>query len=135
MVAPPVATPPVPPPPSDVAPAAENQADAVRAILTRYQLALESRDIAALKQVWPGLSGRQEDAIKTEFDRARRIAVRLDGVNVKITGTVAAVSCRRDYTVTTGDGQTLKTATEMLMTLSRRNGAWTIDAVRHEVIR
>jgi hypothetical protein len=104
-------------------------------VLTRYQLALESRDIDALKRIWPGLSGRQEEAIRAEFDRARGIAVRLDGVNVKITGSVAAATCRRDYAVTTGDGQTLKTATEMQMTLSRRNGAWTIDAVRHQVVR
>jgi eukaryotic-like serine/threonine-protein kinase len=114
---------------------AENAEDAVRAVLTKYQLALESRDIDALKRIWPALPRRQEDAIKTEFDRARGIAVRLDGVNVKITGGVAAVSCRRDYAVTTGDGQTLKTATEMMITMLRKNGAWTIDAVRHEVVR
>jgi tRNA A-37 threonylcarbamoyl transferase component Bud32 len=159
MVPPPVVPPPVTPPPvvavappvvaapppaapaasppsvSDAPTAAENPSDAVRTVLTRYQLALESRDIDALKRIWPGLSGRQEEAIKAEFDRARGIAVRLDGVNVKITGSVAAVTCRRDYAVTTGDGQTLKTATEMLMTLSRRNGAWSIDAVRHQVVR
>ncbi|HEY2905550.1 MAG TPA: protein kinase [Vicinamibacterales bacterium] len=135
VAAPPVAAPASPPPASDAAPAPENQSDAVRAVLTRYQLALESRDIDALKRIWPGLSGRQEEAIRAEFDRARGIAVRLDGVNVKITGSVAAATCRRDYAVTTGDGQTLKTATEMQMTLSRRNGAWTIDAVRHQVVR
>ena len=134
--APPPAAPALPAPPvNEPAPAVENPSDAVRAVLARYQLALESRDIDALKRIWPGLAGRQEEAIKAEFDRARGIAVRLDGVNVKITGSVAAVTCRRDYAVTTGDGQTLKTATEMLMTLSRRNGAWTIDAIRHQVLR
>ncbi len=135
VAAPPPAAPSPAPSASDAATAPENPSDAVRAVLTRYQLALESRDIDALKRIWPGLAGRQEEAIKTEFDRARGIAVRLDGVNVKIAGTVAAVTCRRDYAVTTGDGQTLKTATEMQMTLSRRNGGWTIDAVRHQVVR
>ncbi len=135
VVVPPVATPPAPPPPSSDAAPSENPTDAIRAVLTRYQLALESRDMDALKRIWPGLSGRPEEAIKAEFDRARGIAVRLDDVNVRITAGVAAVSCRRDYAVTTGDGQTLKTATEMTMTLSRRNGAWTIDAIRHQVVR
>jgi len=73
--------------------------------------------------------------MRAEFERARAIGVRLDGVTVKIAGGVATASCRRDYSVTTGDGQTLKTTTDMTMTLSRRNGAWTIDAVRHEVVR
>jgi serine/threonine protein kinase len=136
VAAPPPAAPASPAPPvNEPAAAPENPSDAVRAVLTRYQLALESRDIDALKRIWPGLAGRQEEAIKAEFDRARGIAVRLDGVNVKITGSVAAVTCRRDYAVTTGDGQTLRTATEMLMTLSRRNGVWTIDAIRHQVLR
>jgi serine/threonine protein kinase len=135
VAAPPAVAPSLAPPASEAATPAENSADAVRAVLTKYQLALESRDIDSLKRIWPALSGRQEEAIKAEFDRSRAIAVRLDGVNVKVTGSVAAVTCRRDYAVTTGDGQTLKTATDMLMTLSRRNGAWTIDAVRHQVVR
>jgi eukaryotic-like serine/threonine-protein kinase len=122
-------------PPAEPAVPTEDPADAVRAVLTKYQLAIESRDLDALRRIWPGLAGRQEEAMRAEFERARAIGVRLDGVTVKIAGGVATASCRRDYSVTTGDGQTLKTTTDMTMTLSRRNGAWTIDAVRHEVVR
>jgi serine/threonine protein kinase len=109
--------------------------EAVHAVLVKYQLALESRDMTALKRIWPSLSGRQEEAIRTELERARAIAVHIGDAKVKVAGTTASASCRRDYAVTTADGQTLKTATEMTMTLSRQNGVWTIDAVRHEVVR
>jgi hypothetical protein len=34
--------------------------------------------------------------------------------------------------VTTADGRALRTATRMTMTLSRRDGAWVIDAISHE---
>jgi len=96
---------------------------------------LESRDLAALKQIWPALVGRQEAAIKTEFDNARSIAVDLDNVNVRVANTAATVTCRRNYVVTTAQGQTLRTASRMTMTLERRNGSWVIDAIRHEVDR
>jgi eukaryotic-like serine/threonine-protein kinase len=131
-----VAPPPVPhAEPKEAAAPSESPVEAAHAVLVKYQLALESRDLDALRRIWPGLSGRQADAIKTEFDRARAISVRLDGVSVSVNGGGAVVSCRRDYVVTTLDGQTLKTATTMLMTLSSHGGAWTIDAVRHEVVR
>jgi eukaryotic-like serine/threonine-protein kinase len=131
-----VAPPPAPhAEPKEAAAPSESPVEAAHAVLVKYQLALESRDLDALRRIWPGLSGRQADAIKTEFDRARAISVRLDGVSVSVNGGGAVVSCRRDYVVTTLDGQTLKTATTMLMTLSSHGGAWTIDAVRHEVVR
>jgi hypothetical protein len=45
------------------------------------------------------------------------------------------VTGHRSYAVTTADGQTLRTATRMSMTLVRRDGAWTIETIRHEAAR
>ena len=104
-------------------------------MLARYRSALESRDIAALKRLWPSLGGRQEDALRSEFERARAISVGLDGIDIKPTASGATVTCRRTYTVMTGDGQTLRTATTMFMTLGRHDGAWSIESIRHEVAR
>jgi hypothetical protein len=61
--------------------------------------------------------------------------VGLDAVDIRPTGSGAAVTCRRSYAVTTADGQTLRTATTMFMTLARRDGSWSIEAIRHEVAR
>ncbi len=129
----------VPPPTAQPAPpparAEENPVTAVQAVLARYRAALESRDIGALKRIWPALSGRQEDAIKNEFEHSRSIAVGLDGVDIRPTSSGATVTCHRNYAVTTADGQTLRTATQMFMTLARRDGGWVIETIRHEVAR
>jgi hypothetical protein len=127
----PTAAPAAPPPPAPV----DNSAAAVQELVARYKSALEARDLGALKQIWPALGGRQETAMKAEFDNARAIAVTLQGVSVSIAGTTATVTCRRDYVVTTSDRKTLNSATRMTMTLERKNGAWTIDTIRHEAAR
>jgi len=98
----------------------------------RYKAALEARDLGALKQIWPGLVGRQEAAIKAEFDNARAIAVTLNAITPSIASNTATVTCRRDYVVTTADRKTLKTATRMTVTLDRKNGTWLIENIRHE---
>jgi serine/threonine-protein kinase len=133
----PAVTPPPPPPPAPAPPARaeENPVPAVQAVLARYRAALESRDIGALKRIWPALSGRQEEALRSEFEHARAIAVDLDGVDIRPTSSGATVTCRRSYMVTTGDGRMLKTATTMFMTLARRDGVWSIETIRHEVAR
>jgi hypothetical protein len=113
----------------------ENPVTAVQAVLARYRAALESRDINALKRIWPTLSGRQEDAIRNEFEHSRGIAVGLDGVDIRPTATGATMTGHRTYAVTTADGQTLRTATRMSMTLVRHDGAWTIETIRHEAAR
>lgn len=126
-----------PPPPAASAPvrAEENPVAAVQGLLARYRAALESRDIGALKEIWPALSGRQEEALRSEFEHSRAIAVGLDAVDIRPTSSGATVTCRRSYAVTTADGQTLRTATTMFMTLARRDGAWRIDTIHHEVAR
>jgi len=127
--------PPTPAPSSSPAPppaSVENPVAAVNDLLTRYKSALEARDLGALKQIWPGLGGRQEAAIKAEFDNARAIGVTLNAITPSIASNTATVTCRRDYVVTTADRKTLKTATRMTMTLDRKNGTWLIENIRHE---
>jgi hypothetical protein len=104
-------------------------------VLARYRAAIEARDIGALKRIWPSLSGRQEEALVGEFQHARGIAVGLGTPDIRPTTTGATVSCRRNYAVTTADGQTLRTVTTMIMTLVRRDGAWSIETIRHEAAR
>jgi hypothetical protein len=127
---------PTPAPSPAPAPApVENSGAAIQDVLARYKIALETRDLAALKQIWPGLSGRQESAIKAEFDNSRTIAVTLKSISPTITKDTATVVCRREYVVTTTDRRTLNSATRMTMTLDRKNGAWQIDNIRHDAER
>jgi hypothetical protein len=135
VVAPPVAAPPAAPAPAPSARAEESAEAAVQTLLTRYRTAIEARDIGALKRIWPALSGRQEEALVSEFQHARAITVGLGTPEIRTTGAGATVSCRRNYAVTTADGQTLRTVTTMIMTLARHDGAWSIETIRHEAAR
>jgi len=135
VVAPPVSAPPASPAPAPSARAEESTDAAVQTLLARYRTAIEARDIGALKRIWPTLSGRQEEALVTEFQHARSITVGVGPPDIRPTGTGATVSCRRNYAVTTADGQTLRTVTTMVMTLARRDGAWSIETIRHEAAR
>jgi hypothetical protein len=123
------------PPAAAPAPVPVDPAAGLNETMARYKHALESRDLGALKQIWPGLAGRQELAIKNEFDNARSIAVDLQNVSPAVSNNTATVTCRREYEVTTVDGRTLRTATKMTVTLNRRNGSWVIDTIRHEAER
>jgi hypothetical protein len=134
-VAPPTVSPTPPPQATPAARTDENPAMAVQDVLARYRASLESRDIGALKQIWPSLSGRQEEAIRNEFEHARAIVVSFGSVDIRPGGGGATVVCRRNYAVTTADGQTLRTATTMFMTLARRDNTWSIESIRHEVAR
>jgi serine/threonine protein kinase len=132
---PPAAAAPAPPsaPRTDAdAAARETPAAAIQRILGAYRGALESRDLAALKRIWPALSGRQEEAIRSEFDRARAIRVGLADVQTSVAGSTATVFCRRSYAVTLTDGQRLDTSSKMTMTLAGREGTWLIDNIRFE---
>jgi serine/threonine-protein kinase len=119
-------------PNADAASRETNAAAAIQRIVDDYRAALEARDLTALKRIWPTLSGRQEDAIRSEFDHTRTIRVGLSNIQTTVAGSIATVSCRRAYAVTTADGQRLDTASKMTMTLSGRDGAWVIDNIRFE---
>ncbi len=144
----PLAIPPEPgaAPPSASAPAAghpaveagANRASAeagVREVLARYVAALESRNLAALKRVWPGLSGAQEAAIRAEFENARRIAARLLDPAIEVSAGTATVTCRRRYEIETLDGHRLRSDTISTLSLRSSGGGWVVENVRHDVER
>jgi serine/threonine protein kinase len=123
--------PPKPVPP----PSAESERQLVASSLQRYAAALQARDIAALKVVWPGLSGKQEEAIRHEFSNSRDIHVQLVDIEIRVTGDTATAAARRIYQLQTLDGQRLETANRAFLSLHRSGGTWLIDRIRFEPLR
>jgi len=117
------------------APTIDNPAAGINETLNRYKGALEARDVDALRRIWPGLGGRQEAALRSEFENARTITVNLQGISSAVTNGSATVTCRRDYVVTTVDGRTLRSSARMVVTMNRHNGSWVIDNIRYEAER
>ena len=99
--------------------------------LRRYTSALEHRDIAALKTVWPGLGGREQMAIENDFQNARSLSVSFVNPKVEISGSAATVSGVRQYSIVTRDGQALRSETVTTLSLKRAGNDWLIDSVRH----
>ena len=128
----PAAAPPVLP--SDEHPTTDPQ-DAIRRTLQQYSAALEARSLPALKQVWPGLGGAQERAIKTEFDNARHITVALESPRIQVTSDTATVVATRRYALATVDGHELRSDTRSTFQLRSTGGAWVIESVRFDAAR
>jgi ketosteroid isomerase-like protein len=93
---------------------------------------LESRNLAALKRVWPSLGGTQERAIQTEFANARTLQTQFTDPRITINGDITTVTGFRMYSLVTQDGQRLSSVTRTTMTLRRDGGAWVIERVVHQ---
>lgn len=113
-------------------PPAEN---GVRDLLRRYEQALESRSLEAIRRVWPSLSGPQEDALRREFQQTRRIEVDIDDPHITLSGGTGTVVFVRRYHLTTVDGQRLDRNSRTTMSVRRAGSDWVVDRVHFEAIR
>src|SRR5918994_4204845 len=109
--------------------------EAIRRALQQYSAALEARSMPALKQIWPGLGGAQERAIKAEFDNARQISVTLDSPRIQVSGDTATVTATRHYSLATVDGHELRSDARSTFQLRAAEGGWVIESVRFEAAR
>jgi serine/threonine protein kinase len=130
-VEPPPKPEPPPAPPVQSGPSAQDQ---ITAVVERYRAALEQRSVAALKAVWPGLSGAQQTAIESEFANARAIEVQLASPRIQVTGTSATVVTRRQYRLRTRDGQQLSSESITTIALRQAGGTWVIESVRYQPV-
>jgi ketosteroid isomerase-like protein len=102
----------------------------VLALLQRYRAALESKDLASLKGIWPSMGGGQEKAIRDSFQFTRSMQVDLQAGDVQIAGDQATVRCRRHDEMVSVDGQKAQTDTAPTFQLRRKGDSWIIEAIR-----
>ena len=131
----PTAPPPAAQPPPSAPASAQSQEGAIRELLTRYELALESRSLEALKRIWPSLGGAQQSAIRNEFQHASRIDVDLVDPHISVNGAAATVTFVRHYELLTVDRQIRRADTPTTMTLRRTDSGWVIDQIRFTAAR
>jgi tetratricopeptide (TPR) repeat protein len=137
--APPVAAAPAPPPTTPAPQVVERRTpdpqETIRRTLEQYTSALEARSLPALKQVWPGLGGAQERAIREEFRNARSISVTLESPRIQMSGDTATVVATRHYALSTLDGHELRSDARSVFQLRASDAGWVIEAVRFEAVR
>ena len=132
QVAVPAPAPAVSPPPTAEALAAARDA-AITDVLGRYVSALESRNLDALKRLWPGLTVQAQEAMRIEFQHANRISVEIVDPRITGTGDAATVTFIRRYEVFTGEGQRLRSESHATMDVRRAGGSWVIERIRFDL--
>ena len=122
-----------PEPPPAPAPREPSPEEAIGALIDRYVRALEARDMAALRAVWPGLSRAQQAAQESEFGNARAISVSVGSPRIEVSGNTATVVAQRRYALETRDGQQLRSETRTTFVMRQgAGGNWVIESVQHQ---
>jgi hypothetical protein len=104
---------------------------AISDVLGRYKSAVESRNIEALKRIWPGLP---EQALRDEFRHAKSISVGIVDPRISATNDSATITFVRHYEVV-ADGEPLRSQSNVTMELRRNGNAWMIERIRYDTRR
>jgi hypothetical protein len=124
----------VPPPDPPKAPAppptASNPRTEVRATLDNYVRAVETRDIALLRQVRPGLTDEEINRTRAsnEIKRSQKVDLKVD--EITINGDEAQALGRREDVIILRDGQRLRQDLKFTYTLKRGPRGWVIQEAR-----
>jgi hypothetical protein len=99
-------------------------------VLGGYKTAMESRDAAALKRLWPGMPGDFEQQLVASFRMTRTLAVDLSCQEPAIEGDRARLQCQRviRYEFTNGDRRSGESSNTF--DLRRRGGSWVLENIR-----
>jgi hypothetical protein len=130
-----VAPAPAAPPPQPSAEAIAAARDAlITDLLGRYKTAIEGRNLEAVKRIWPGISTREQDALRDEFLRATSISVGILNPRISATADAGTVTFIRHYDVVK-EGQNLRSQSNATMEVRRSGTSWVIERIRFELRR
>ena len=129
-VPPPAPSPPVTLPVTPERPAVPDAAAEIRQILRLYARVFESKDLALLQQVRPGIRPEELSRYRDVFDRTRSYKLNLKVDSIKVSGDEAEARGRREDVVVTSNGETVRTPGEFRFRFKRSNNRWSIDAVK-----
>jgi eukaryotic-like serine/threonine-protein kinase len=135
LTPPPVAAPapqapaPIPPPPPPVTPKlSDNTEDvnAIRAVLDGYKSAYDTKDLAKLQELWPDMSPKQINGLRTAFHDAGKVTLMYAITKgPEVAGNVAVVTFQQQI-VTNAAAKS-----QVTMTLKKDgNNSWHIASVR-----
>jgi serine/threonine-protein kinase len=114
-------TPPPPsaPTPGDVAPVIES-----------YARAIESRDVSAIRRVYPGLTSDQQRGFEQFFQSARKIDVTFRVTSVEGTASTADVRVSGRYEYESSSGRIERQPVSFAATLRREGAGWRMVGLR-----
>ena len=111
------------------APAPPTAAD-VTPVLEAYARAIESRDVSAIRRVYPGLTADQQHGFEQFFESARKINVTFRVASVEGTPTTADVRVTGRYEYETSAGHAERQTIAFAAALKRDGSAWRLVSLR-----
>jgi len=116
---------PAPPP----APKPATTAD-IAPIVEAYARAIESREIGAVRRVYPGITAFQQRNLETFFQRARNINVTFRIENLDSSPSSADARLAGTYEYVNSEDKTERQAVSIGATFQRDGNAWRLVAIR-----
>jgi serine/threonine-protein kinase len=114
------------PPPAPPSPATR---DDIAPIVEAYARAIESRDIGAIRRVYPGLTSTQQQRWETFFQSARSINVTLRIASFDSSPSGAEARLAGSYEFVNGDGRTERQPDTITASFRKEGGSWRLVAV------
>jgi hypothetical protein len=111
------------------APAPATAAD-LAPVFDAYARAIESRDLAAIRRVYPGLTSEQERGFEQFFQAARKINVTFRVANVESTAAAADARLSGTYEYESSSGKTERQPVSFAASLRREGGEWRLVSLR-----
>src|SRR5919201_402294 len=103
---------------------------AVRATLHPYVRAIETKDLALLRRVRPGLDEAEIGRWSRSFAITQSRKVQLVFHDIAVDGDRARATGRREDSVAMADGQRIHTETRFVYTLKRQGQGWVLDQLQ-----
>ena len=117
-----------PPPP---APVITDQRPAIRAVIADYARAIESRNVQAIRDVYPAMSAAQQREWRAFFSVVRDIKVRLDISQLDVSGNTAEVNANAVYRYENTSTRRMEEVPVLWRASLRRDGdSWRLSSVR-----
>jgi serine/threonine-protein kinase len=110
---------PAPPTATDVAP-----------VFEAYARAIESRDVSAIRRVYPGLTAEQQRGFEQFFESARKINVTFRVASVDGTPSTADVRVTGSYAYETSSGRPERQGVNFAAALRRDGAGWRLVSLR-----
>jgi hypothetical protein len=129
-----VPTAPIAPSPATV-PGPANPRAEIRALLDTYVRAIETKNLALLQQVRPGLTADEINRMRAanEIKRSHKVDLKVDEITVN--GDDARALGRHEDDIVLKEGQRIRQESKFVYTLKRRPRGWVIQEIREDAVQ
>ncbi len=118
-----------PAPPAPPAPPADPRPE-IEQLVATYARAIESRSVAEIRRVYPGLTGTQQQSWEQFFQSVRSVRARLGITRLDVGEGTAELAVSGGYDYDAGTGRTQHQDVTFRATAAQEGGAWKLRTVR-----